>query len=68
MYQLNAETNIMKANDYIIYNRKNKVFPFGVEFYIYVNRKPYIDYMGFENVKEAINFIKDSGLTFLKQN
>lgn len=57
----------MKATDYIFINKKNKTFPFGVEFYIKSNRVLGIDYMGFATISEAIQFIDNSDLSFYKQ-
>ena len=57
----------MKTTDYIFINHENKTLPFGVEFYVCVNRRPHLEYEGFASISEAISFVENSGLTFYKQ-
>lgn len=57
----------MKATDYIFINKYNKTLPFGVEYYTKTNSVLGIDYMGFANVSEAIEFVEKNDLIFYKQ-
>jgi len=57
-----------KATDYIFINKKNKTLPFGVEYYITQNYSIVgLEYIGFANVNEAIEFIENNDLIYYKQ-
>lgn len=58
----------MKATDYIKYNSENKTLPFGVEYFIYQNYSiAGMEYIGFSNIREAKEFIKNNDLDYYKQ-
>lgn len=57
----------MIATDYILRNDNNKTFPFGVEYYEKYNGVLSLEYIGFESISRAINFIEKTSKILYKQ-